>query len=223
MWQQRTTSLHSTLRFVPRHLQPSQLLVWSFPSPQNVLVYLKQRFCSCRKWVGIPGHLFLLWHPQDERVVRYFFALTSSLWAGLSALCVGLWGWCFVAVGCRSRGGLGAQNPQTRVRSSETCRPKFSDKHGLKTTHLANRLSWEHGPGTNKTSLCLFILFLVLTILGRKKKKIGFEYVRHSHVLLRKQEPLIFLEKRWELPFPFSALKHTLEQGRHNFSSKCSF
>lgn len=152
MWQQGTTSLHSTLRFVPRHLQRSQLLVWSFPSPQNILVYLKQRFCSWRKWVGIPGHLFLLWRPQAERVVHYFFALTSSIWAGLSALCVGLWGWCFVAVGCRenrSRGGLGAQNPQTWVRSSETCRPKFSDKHGLKTTHLANRLSWEHGPGTN--------------------------------------------------------------------------
>lgn len=49
MWQQGTTSLHSTLRFVPRHLQRSQLLVWSFPSPQNILVYLKQRFCSWRK------------------------------------------------------------------------------------------------------------------------------------------------------------------------------
>ena len=96
-----------------------------------------------------------------------------------------------MALGCRenrNRGGLGAQNPQTWTRSSETCRPKFSDKHGLKTTHMANRLSWEHGPGTNKTSLSLFILFLVLTVLGRekKKKKIGLEYVRHSHVLLRK-------------------------------------
>lgn len=77
MWQQGPTSLHSTLRSVPCHLEPSQLLVWSFPSPgvsEAEVLQLEEMSRKCQATYfccGVPKMNMwfatsLLWLPASE-------------------------------------------------------------------------------------------------------------------------------------------------------------